>query len=98
MIRNRHKDLWLDSRIEGFMEKGLLQGSAVIRLRNRVYVRAKMRDGVMHGFAHSVGTRITMPLAREHNVKDVNDPNFGTVAARDGNRFHCVLVNKNLCN
>ena len=72
------------------MENGLLQGPAAIRLRNGVYVRAKMRDGVMHGFAHSVGARITMPLAKEHNVKDVNDPNFGSVAAR----FHnCVLVN-----
>ena len=79
------------------MEKGLLQGSAVIWLRNRVYVRAKVRDGVMHGFAHSVGTRITMPLAKEHNVKDVNDPNFGTVAARDVYRFHyCLLVDQNL--
>ena len=73
------------------MDKGLLQGSAVVRLRNRVYVRAKMRGGVMHGFAHSVGTRITMPLAKEHNVKDVNDPNFGTVAARDRYRFTIVL-------
>ena len=73
-----------------------MQGSAVIRLRNRVYVRAKMTDGVMHGFAHSVGTRITMPLAREHNVKDVNDPNFGTVTARDENYCSshlCLILN-----
>ena len=64
------------------MENGLLQGPAAIRLRSGVYVRAKMRDGVMHGLTLSVGVRLTMPLALEHNVNDPNDPNFGEVEAR----------------
>ena len=64
------------------MESGLLQGPAVIRLRNGVYLRAKMRDGVMHGFAHSAGARIAMPLAQEHHIKDVNDPKMGGTEPR----------------
>ena len=74
------------------MENGLLQGPAAIRLRNGVYVRAKMRDGVMHGFAHSVGARITMPLAKEHKVDDVNDPKIGGIVAREQNRFTMVHI------
>ena len=64
------------------MEHGLLQGSAAISLRNGIDVRTKMRDGVMHGLTLSVGVRLTMPLALEHNVNDPNDPNFGGVEAR----------------
>ena len=75
------------------MEGGLLQGPAAIRLRNGVYVRAKMRDGAMHGFAHSVGARIAMPLAKEHKIQDVNDPTVGGgVEARDGIRFKMVQI------
>ena len=64
------------------MEHGLLQGPASISLRNGTDVRTKMRDGVMHGLTLSVGVRLTMPLALEHNVNDPNDPNFGEVEAR----------------
>ena len=48
---------------------GILQGPALIRLRNGVQVWTKLKDGVMHGLTHSYRVRFTLPFAKEYQER-----------------------------